>query len=202
MDKMIVMDKSDRLSGITRIPTITQTQTPLLAGKEVGVRTQINTCRIADMCVNREEHWQQIAQPGQPGVFQQDQTPLLVVKVISSNESEDYGQKYREYGAISIPEYWIVNQKRGQIQVCNLAYPDAHPGGPYTHQVFELGQRIGSQVLPQLNLTVDAVLNPTLVKHLIEQECTQQAAQQTVLEQERDALKLELERLKALIKPE
>lgn len=165
------------------------TQTQLRAGKEVGFRINKNTCRIVDICVNLEEHWLDIAQVGEAGIFQHNQTPLLVIEVTSTNEAEDYKKKHQEYAAIGIPEYWIINRNREHIRVCNSAYP----GSPYHHREFRKREQILSQVLPQLKLTVDEVLNPLSVRRLMEIEKAQQVA-------ERDALKMELERLKTLMK--
>ncbi|MBC6418393.1 MAG: hypothetical protein GDA44_06155, partial [Prochloron sp. SP5CPC1] len=75
------------------------------------------------------------------------------------------------------------------IRVCN----SASGGAPYQDRDFRKGEQILSQVLPQLRLTVDEVLNPLSVRRLMEIEKAQQVA-------ERDALKMELERLKTLMK--
>ncbi len=179
------------------------TQTQLRAGKEVGVRINKNTSRIVDVCVNREEHWLHIAQVGEAGIFQHNQTPLLVIEVTSTNETEDYKKKHKEYAAIGIPEYWIINRRREHIRVCN----SASGGAPYQDRDFRKGEQILSQVLPQLRLTVDEVLNPIAVRRLMEIEQAQQVAERNVLEAEnatvtaqRDALKMELSQLKALMK--
>jgi len=172
------------------------------AGKEIGVQISDNTSRIADVCVNQEDRWQKIAQPGEIGIFLLTQTPLLVVEVTSTNEKEDYKTKYQEYASIGIPEYWIVNRRRENIQICNLDYP----GATYHYQEFGKGEQLISKVLPQLKLAVDDVLNPPAVRQLIAQEQAQQAAERDALNAknaslaaERDALKIELEQLKALM---
>ena len=170
-----------------------RTQSPLWAEREVGVRIKENTCRIVDVCVNGEEHWQTISQPGEVGIFLLAQTPLLVVEVTSSNEKEDYEKKYQEYAAIGIPEYWIVNSKQQHLRVCTPAYS----GGPYDYRQFVKGQRIISTVLPQLELTVDEVLNPPAVRQLIEQE----QAERDALAAENAVLQQQVEQLKALVKP-
>ena len=164
-----------------------RTHSPLQAEKDVGVRVQKRTCRIVDVCVNGDAQWQTISQPGTVGIFLLAQTPLLVVEVASTNEKEDYQAKYQEYAAAGIPEYWIVNSKRQHLRVCNANAP----GTPYQYRQFVKGQRIISQVLPQLELTVDEVLNPPVVRDLIEQEQTERdalAAQNETVTAERDAL--------------
>ena len=148
------------------------TQTPFRAGKDIGVRTGQKTSRIVDVCVNGEDFWQQISQPGEIGIFLLAQTPMLVVEVTSTNEKEDYEAKYQEYAAIGIPEYWIVSRKRQHVRVCTAAYP----GAPYTDREFVLGERIVSRVLPQLTLTVDEILNPPAVPQLMAQAQARQSA--------------------------
>ncbi len=169
------------------------TQTQLRAGKEVGVKINNNTCRIVDVCVNREEHWLHIAQVGEQGIFQQNQTPLLVIEVTSTNETEDYKKKHKEYAAIQIPEYWIINRNREHIRVCNSAYP----GGPYQDEEFLKGEQILSKVLPQLRLTVDEVLNPLSVRRLMEIDQAQQVAERNVLEAEKATVTAERDVLEA-----
>ena len=169
---------------------------PLHAGREVGVRIHQNTCRIVDVCVNGSDHWQTISQPGEIGIFLLAQTPLLVVEVASTNEKEDYEAKYQEYASIGVREYWIVNHRREHLRLCTAAYP----GGPYTDREFGKGERIVSSVLPQLDLTVDEVLNPPLVESLMEQEQALQAAIATErdrLEAENTAIATERDRLEA-----
>ena len=161
-------------------------QSPLCAAKDVGVRTGQNSSRIVDVCVNGEDRWQEIAQPGKVGIFLLAQTPLLVVEVTSSNEKEDYEAKYQEYAAIGIPEYWIVSRKREHVRVCTPSFL----GGAYVYREFVKGERILSKVLPQLTLTVDEVLNPATVSQLIAQDQTRQAA---AMEQVRQQATAEIE---------
>jgi len=162
-----------------------RTHSPLRAGREVGVRIQQKTCRIVDVCVNGDDHWETISQPGEVGIFLLAQTPLLVVEVTSTKEKEDYKTKYQEYASIGIPEYWIVNSKREHLRVCTSAYP----GGPYTYREFVKGERIVSKVLPQLELTVDEVLNPPAVRQLMEQEHARQTAETAAARQQAEASK-------------
>jgi len=169
------------------------THSPLRAGKEVGVRVQKNTCRIVDVCVNGESHWQQISQPGEKGIFLLAQTPLLVVEVTNTNEKEDYKAKFQEYAAVGILEYWIVNSRKEQLRVCTPTYL----GGPYQYQEFGTGEHIVSQVLPQLDLTVDEVLNPPAVRQLIELEQAQQTAERDALEAENTTIAAERDALEA-----
>ncbi len=192
------------------------TQKQVRAGREVGVRINDNTCRIVDVCVNQEDRWQKISQPGEVGVFLLAQTPLLVVEVTSTNEKEDYESKYQEYASIGISEYWMVNSRREHIRVCTLDTS----GSSYIYREFVKGDQIVSQVLPQLELTVDKVLNPPAVRELLELEQARQAAERealkaknttleaknatleaknATLEAESAAMKQQLEQLKAAL---
>ena len=172
-----------------------KTRKSLRAGREVGVRIHENTCRIVDVCVNGEDCWQQISQPGEIGIFLLAQTPLLVVEVTSTNETEDYDAKYQEYAAIGILECWIVSSRRQQVRICNLTQRST----TYQYRDFGQGERIVSRVLPQLILTVDEVLDPPAVTQLMAQERAAFEAEKGAIAAERDQLKRSLEQLKASI---
>jgi len=165
-----------------------KTETPLWAVREVGVRTGGNTSRIVDICVNWEHHWQKRFRSEEKGIFLQDRTPLLVVEVTSTNKKEDYEAKYQEYASIGIPEYWIVNRRREQLRICTLAAS----GEGYVDREFTKGERLVSKVLPQLELTVDEVLNPPTVRALLELEQSRQTAlEQRATESEQRATESE-----------
>ena len=117
-------------------------------------------------------NWQKMGQSGEKGIFLLDRTPLLVVEVTRSNEEEDYEDKYQEYASAGIAEYWIVKRRRENLRICTLS----HPGGPYIDREFVKGEQIVSKVLPNLNLTVDEVLNPPTVRQLLELDQARQAA--------------------------
>lgn len=164
-------------------------QLPLQASREIGVRIQQNTCRIVDVCVNQRDRWQQMIQQEEVGIFLLAQTPLLVVEVASTNFKEDYETKAQEYALVGIPEYWIVNSKRENLRLCTLNPPST----TYTYREFGKGERIISKVLPQLELTVDEVLNPPIISTLIDLE----QADRDRLEAERDRFKAERDALEA-----
>jgi len=170
-----------------------QTGTPLWAVREFGVRIQDNTCRIVDICINWQHHWQTMSQSGEKGIFLQNRTPVLVVEVTSTNEKEDEEEKAQEYASIGIPEYWIVNRRQERLRVCTLA----SPGGTYTCRDFGKGEQIVSTVLPQLELTVDEVLNPPVVRQLLAQEQTQREAEREALQAEKTTIATERDDLKA-----
>ena len=84
----------------------------------------------------------------------------LIVEVVSTNWQDDYYNKLRDYEAMGIPEYWIVdyaafggrifigNPKIPTIFVCELIDDE------YQMTPFRWTSRIVSPTFPQLNLTV------------------------------------------------
>jgi len=83
-------------------------------------------------------------------------SPTLIVEVVSPgkpNEDRDYRYKRVEYAARGIPEYWIVDPLRKCITVLTLV------DGLYEEMLFRGGDRINSIIFPQLELTVEQVLN-------------------------------------------
>ena len=96
-------------------------------------------------------------------VIQHGQTIPLVIEVVSSNWRDDYGHKFVEYEALGITEYWIVDYsalgavryigkpKQPTITVCKLIE------GEYQVEKFVKGDRLQSNVLPQLQLTANLI---------------------------------------------
>ncbi len=87
----------------------------------------------------------------------------LVVEVVSTNWQDDYLTKLRDYEALGIQEYWIVDYlglggrlhigypKRPTLSVYQLVE------GEYEVQRFREGDRIKSPTFAQLNLTSEQV---------------------------------------------
>ncbi|MGP1375213.1 MAG: Uma2 family endonuclease [Almyronema sp.] len=96
-------------------------------------------------------------------VIQHGQTVPLVVEVVSTNWRDDYGHKLVEYEAMGIAEYWLVDfralgavrhigqPKQPTITICQLE------GEEYQMRRFVAGEKLVSGVLPDLDLTTDAV---------------------------------------------
>jgi Uma2 family endonuclease len=92
----------------------------------------------------------------------------VVIEVVSTNWEDDYALKLDDYEAMGIPEYWIVDYlglggtqfigkpKRPTISVCSLI------DGVYQVQRFRAGDSIVSPAFPDLQLTVDQILNAGL----------------------------------------
>jgi Uma2 family endonuclease len=78
--------------------------------------------------------------------------PLLVVEIVSpSTQSDDYRSKRTEYGALEIPEYWIVDPLSQQVTLCILE------NRLYDSLVFQNDEPIESPTLPSFNLTAAQV---------------------------------------------
>ncbi|MEM8603051.1 MAG: Uma2 family endonuclease [Cyanobacteria bacterium P01_H01_bin.121] len=100
-------------------------------------------------------------------VIQHGSTIPLVIEVVSTNWRDDYGHKFVEYEALGIQEYWLVDfralgavrhlgqPKQPTITICQLA------GDEYQTQRFVAGEKLASGVLPQLELSSDAVFAAT-----------------------------------------
>jgi Uma2 family endonuclease len=83
----------------------------------------------------------------------------LAIEIVSTNWRDDYHLKYADYEEMGIPEYWMVdyaalggrnfigNPKQPTISVCNLV------DGEYQVSKFKDGDRLISQIFPELNLT-------------------------------------------------
>ncbi|MCC5640834.1 Uma2 family endonuclease [Nostoc sp. CHAB 5844] len=87
----------------------------------------------------------------------------LVIEVVSTNWRDAYFTKLGQYEATGIPEYWIVdyaalggrkfigNPKQPTISIYSLVE------GEYQVKQFRNGDRIESQVFPDLNLTAEQI---------------------------------------------
>jgi Uma2 family endonuclease len=89
----------------------------------------------------------------------------LVVEVVSTNWEDDYIDKLDEYQRLGIAEYWVVdylaigsrdylgNPKEPSVFIYAL-----NADGMYHYQRFQGADRIVSPTFPELNLTVDQIL--------------------------------------------
>jgi Uma2 family endonuclease len=84
--------------------------------------------------------------------------PRLLAEVVSpgdedsENYQRDYVQKPRQYAAIGVPEYWIIDPDRAWLRVGTLV------DGSYQFQTFTGEQTIVSPTFPGLKLTADQIL--------------------------------------------
>ena len=123
----------------------------------VGIRSprgrRWDTVRIPDVVVLTTEQWQNL-QNREAIVDLQEPPPLLVVEVVSaSTKSTDYRAKRSEYGAIDIPEYWIVDPLEEKVTVLVLVE------GWYDATEFTGSERILSPTFPEIDLTAERVLS-------------------------------------------
>lgn len=140
----------------------------LVAKTNVGVRTEENSSRIPDVIVCTQSLWEQLlARPG-AGVFDLDETPVLIVEVVSENERQDYVTKRAEYENAGVPEYWMADPKPNRNRVRIVSLPENETA--YEQANFVRGQNIVSLQFPDLVLSVDQILSPPLVEDLIRQE--------------------------------
>ncbi len=99
-------------------------------------------------------------------VIQNGKTVPLVIEVVSTNWRDDYAVKLAEYEAMGIAEYWIVDYralgavrhigkpKQPTVTVCKLI------DGEYQLFLFKSGDRIESDIFPELNLMANAIFQP------------------------------------------
>ncbi|MCX5933955.1 MAG: Uma2 family endonuclease [Pseudanabaena sp. LacPavin_0818_WC45_MAG_42_6] len=101
-------------------------------------------------------------------VIQNGKTIPLVIEVVSTNWSDDYAIKLSQYESMGIAEYWIVDYralgavrhigkpKQPTVTVCKLIE------GEYQLFLFTAGQRIESDIFPELNLMTDTIFQAAI----------------------------------------
>ena len=98
-------------------------------------------------------------------VIQNATSVKLIVEVVSTNWQDDYYNKLRDYEAMGIPEYWIVDYAAfgGRIFIGNPKVPTIFISelidGEYQMTRFRGSDLILSPTFPQLNLTVQQVFD-------------------------------------------
>lgn len=90
-------------------------QVPVLNSKDAANR-------YPDLVILREEH---LALTQKRLTITRDMPPpRLVVEVVSpgrANRERDYEHKRRQYAALSVPEYWLIDPELGKIVIFQLA---------------------------------------------------------------------------------
>jgi len=80
--------------------------------------------------------------------------PLLVIEVVSPDYRHvDRQEKLHEYQNMGIQEYWIVDAELGKVSIFSMVQ------GTYQEAVFDLGRKIISPTIVDMQLTVDDILN-------------------------------------------
>lgn len=140
----------------------------LVVKTSVGVRTEDATSRIPDVVVCTQSLWEQaLARPGS-GILDFDETPLLVIEVVSQDRRADYITKRGEYEQANVPEYVIVDPAENRHRVRLMAFLEGDD--IYTEVNYFPGEEMVSVVFPNLTLSVNEILCPPLVEGLIKEE--------------------------------
>jgi Uma2 family endonuclease len=112
--------------------------------------------RYPDLTVLDEAHIPLIAKNER--ITRKMPPPRLLVEVVSpgdedsDNYQRDYVLKARQYAAISVPEYWLVDPDRAWVKVGTLI------DGAYRYETFRGDEAIVSPTFPNLTLTAAQVL--------------------------------------------
>ena len=126
-------------------------------GKESGYFPDILVLNQDNLC--HEKRWKK------ESIVSQKSSIPLVIEIVSTNWRDDYYEKYSDYEALGIAEYWIVDYaalgsrnfigdpKRPTISICSLVE------GEYQVKPFGLGDRLLSSTFPSFTLTVDQVFS-------------------------------------------
>ncbi|MGB3265387.1 MAG: Uma2 family endonuclease [Microcoleus sp.] len=150
----------------------------LVVKTSVGVRTEEVTSRIPDVVVCTQSLWEQaLARPGS-GILGFDETPLLVIEVVSQDRRADYITKRGEYQLANVPEYVIFDPTENRQRVRVMAFLEGDD--IYTEVNYLPGEEMVSVVFPNLRLSVNEILDPPLVEGLIKAEQAQLQQLQTV----------------------
>jgi Uma2 family endonuclease len=143
----------------------------LVVKTSVGVRTEEATSRIPDVVVCTESLWQQALARRGSGILDFDETPLLVIEVVSQDRRVDYITKRGEYEQANVPEYVIVDPAENRQRVRVMAFLEGDD--IYTEVNYWPGDEMESVVFPNLRLSVNEILDPPLVEGLIKAEQAQ-----------------------------
>ena len=143
----------------------------LVVKRGLGVRTEENSSRIPDVVVCTQSLLEKAgARPG-GGILGLDETPLVVIEVVTENRRVDYITKRAEYNLADVPEYVIVDASQNRQGVRVMAFPEGDD--IYTEVNYLRGEEMVSVVFPNLRLSVNEILDPPLVEKLIKAEQAQ-----------------------------
>jgi Uma2 family endonuclease len=134
----------------------------------LGVRTDENSSRIPDVVVFTKSLLEQAAARPGGAILGLDETPLLVIEVVSQERRVDYITKRVEYELANVSEYAIVDPAENRQRVRVAAFPEGDD--VYTQVDYLPGEEMVSVVFPNLRLSVNEILDPPLVEWLIKAE--------------------------------
>lgn len=126
---------------------------PVRLSMKTEIVTTGSRVRVPDLVVFSEELAMAMKGAKRSTIMPEMPPPLLVVEVVSPNQSSrDYRYKRSEYAARGIAEYWIVDAITQKVTVLEWVE------GLYEEQVYEGDSAIVSLVFPELRLTTAQVL--------------------------------------------
>ncbi len=130
----------------------------------VGVRTGLDTSRVPDLMVCPQELWSIVGDRPGAAVLNFGEIPVLAIEV--QENRADYLLKKAEYALIEIPEVWMVDPEQRRVRI--WTNPTREDG--YVHKDYFGEDQITSEQFPDLDLTVDDILNPPSYAQLMQEE--------------------------------
>jgi Uma2 family endonuclease len=129
--------------------------------REAGQKTGEDSSRLPDLVIVAKAEANHLLK--QTAIFQNP--ALLIVEIVSlTSVNQDYEEKLKEYQAIGISEYWVVDPE-GWGTTKHIGLPKAPTvtiyqliGGKYQPQRFQGEDRIISPTFPTLALTVAQIV--------------------------------------------
>lgn len=118
---------------------------------------------IPDVLVAHREHLKEEPRWSTASTIENGAMVPLVIEVVSTNWSNDYGRKLLDYGQLGIQEYWIVDYrglgaaryigtpKQPTITILQLE------DGEYIEAKYRAGDTLISGIFPDLTLTADEI---------------------------------------------
>jgi Uma2 family endonuclease len=126
-------------------------------GHQIEVDSERATARQPDLMVHTEASARAILDDGNLLRLSMP-APMLIVEVVSSSDTDkksrdrDYIEKFAEYAARGIPEYWIIDPIEGIVSICKWV------GISYQMAEFQNDAAIISPTFPALKLTTAKLL--------------------------------------------
>lgn len=120
----------------------------------VGIRTNLKTSRLPDVCVIHKRDWQQLRNMNVNSAVLEVPFAVIVEVVSPGKEGRkrDHVNKKIEYQNKQVPEYWIVDPEENKIAILSLV------NNEYEMNEFTDNQTIVSETFPNLKLTVKQIV--------------------------------------------
>ncbi|MEO0802672.1 MAG: Uma2 family endonuclease [Cyanobacteria bacterium J06642_2] len=134
---------------------------PWVSLRDAGQRTSEAGARQPDVAVMLDEY---VSLPAD-NVAVLERPALLIAEIVSTNWPDDYIEKYAEYEAIGVPEYWIVDYRAlgparflGRPKKPTL-FIHYLVDGEYDARAFSGSDRLLSPTFPELGISVEDVFS-------------------------------------------